>query len=60
MKTYTEQFDEWFEAEKQKGLVDIKFFIGELKKDSSVEILAREALEVVLRSKKMACAQPDF
>ena len=49
-KKYTAQFDEWFEAEKKRGLVDIKFFTGELK-DSTVETFSREALDV-LASKK--------
>jgi hypothetical protein len=59
MKTYSEQLDEWFKAEKQKGLLDIKFFIDP-KRDSTVEILSREALDVVLRSKKMSCTKQDF
>jgi hypothetical protein len=58
MKTYTEKLDEWFEAEKKNGLVDIKFFVGDLK-DSTVESFAREALDV-LHSKKTPCAQQGF
>jgi hypothetical protein len=58
MKTYTAQLDEWFEAEKKNGLLDMKFFVGELK-DSTVESFAREALDV-LKSKKIACNQAGF
>jgi hypothetical protein len=58
MKSYTKQLDEWFEAEKKKGLLDIKFFVGELS-DSTVESFSREALDV-LNSKKTSCTQQGF
>jgi len=60
VKTYTEQFDEWFSEEKKKGLVDIKFFTmpADLK-DSTIESFCREALEV-LRAKKIPTTAAGF
>ena len=58
MKTYTEKFEAWFEAEKAKGLLDVKFFTGKLD-DSSVETFSREALDI-LQSKKISCQSQDL
>lgn len=43
MKDHSKEFNEWFEAEKKKGLLDIKFFTGDLK-DSTAEGFYEEAL----------------
>ena len=54
----TQEFDAWFAAEKQNGLVDVKFFTGELK-NSTVESFAKEAL-AVLRCKKTSNLPKGF
>ena len=46
MKNYTKEFDDWFASEKKNGLVDVKFFTGELK-DSTVESFAQEAISIL-------------
>jgi hypothetical protein len=55
---YTKEFDEWFEAERKNGLLDVKFFTGELR-DSTTETFAEEALKV-LKAKKTPLARTDF
>lgn len=57
-QNYTKEFDEWFEAEKKNGLVDVKFFKGDVK-DSTVDTFAKEALDV-LRCEKSSTLPRGF
>ena len=40
MSTESEKFTSWYEAEKANGLVDVKFFTGDLSDVSSEEFLS--------------------
>ena len=47
MKSYTEQLDEWFQAERAAGrTVDVKFFPG-VDQEGSIDKLSRAALETL-------------
>jgi len=57
--TSAKEFDQWYEAEKKNGLVDIKFYTKENLAGTTVEDFAKEALAII-RSKKTTVSPKGF
>ena len=57
--TAAKELDQWFEAEKKNGLVDIKFFTRDDLSGTTIENFAKEALAVI-RSQKTTVAPQGF